>query len=103
MHTPQNQNYKLMLQMMNDLEPLMMSLLKKKYQRRYQMINRNLQQSESANASVPKQLELFKEYELIEQDGYITIYPDLETLLTKKESPESMEVEKGSITFEKND
>jgi hypothetical protein len=42
---------------------------------------------------------LFEEYELFEHDGYITVYPDLKTLLTKKESPESMEVEKGSITF----
>ena len=56
---------------------------------------------ESESVSAPKQMELFEEYELVEQDGFITTYPDLKTLLTKKESPESMEVEKGSITFEK--
>lgn len=55
------------------------------------------------SAQSEKQLELFEEYELIEQDGFITTHPDLKTLLTKKESPESMEVEEGSITFEKND
>jgi len=55
------------------------------------------------SAQSEKQLELFEEYELIEQDGFITTHPDLKTLLTKKESPEAMEVKEGSITFEKND
>ena len=40
--------------------------------------------SENVNVPVPKQLELFKEYELIEQDGYITVYPDLLALSESK-------------------
>ena len=59
-----------------------------------------------SDGSIPLEgdlLDIFEEYELVEQDGFITTYPDLKTLLTKKESPESMEIEEGSITFEKND
>ena len=52
-------------------------------------------------------MELFPEYELIEQDGFITTHPDLRTLLTnwnqRNDSPEPMETKEGSITFEKND
>ena len=62
---------------------------------------------ESESASVPTQMELFPEYELIEQDGFITTHPDLRTLLTnwnqRNDSPEPMETKEGSITFEKND
>ena len=102
MHNPQNQMYKPMLQVMCNLQPLM-TALEKKHQRRSQMSNQNFPQSESVSAQSEKQLELFEEYELIEQDGFITTHPDLKTLLTKKESPEAMEIKEGSITFEKND
>jgi len=48
-------------------------------------------------------MELFPEYEYVEQDGFYTVYPDLNTLFNKKESPKALEVKEGSITFEKKD
>jgi len=51
-----------------------------------------------------KQQDFFDD-EIIEQDGGITLYPnlDLKDILSKK-SPKPMETEEGSITFdEKND
>jgi hypothetical protein len=67
------------------------------------MSNQNSPQSENASVQRETQLELFDEYEHVEQDGFITVYPDLKTLFNKKESPKPMEVKEGSITFEKND
>jgi len=52
---------------------------------------------QSENAPAPT-----NDYEVIEQDGFITVHPDLRTLFNKYQTPKPMEVEEGSITFEKN-
>lgn len=51
--------------------------------------------------SAPTQMELFPEYEHVEQDGFITVHPPLSQLFEKYSTPKPMEIEKGSITFEK--
>jgi hypothetical protein len=38
----------------------------------------------------------------VKQDGFITVHPDLHKLFSKYQTPKPMEVEEGSITFEKN-
>ena len=52
---------------------------------------------QSENASVQ-----IDDYDFVEQDGFITVHPDLRTLFSKYQTPKTMEVEEGSITFEKN-
>ena len=56
---------------------------------------------ESENVSAPTQMELFPEYEHVEQDGFITVHPPLSKLFEKYSTPKPMEIEKGSISFEK--
>lgn len=52
---------------------------------------------ESENASVQTD-----DYVFVKQDGFITVHPDLHKLFSKYQTPKPMEVEEGSITFEKN-
>ena len=87
-----NQNQRLMKLLQKNLQNQNRRLWMKEQN---QALTADFPQSENAPAQT-------NDYEVIEQDGFITVHPDLRTLFNKYQTPKPMEVEEGSITFEKN-